>query len=302
MKYYLLFFLILQQLCAQAQIDTIQSKIGLESFLKRQYRYTSIELHEVNTVIKDSTATRSAQHQYWLKADFNHDGITDLFVSATVQKGKRINKEEIFIVASNGKRFTKVDIDGTDVNFMQRKDASYSIFSNFNRHYLVIKSLESKTVKLKGKIGGYKQTFEILQDTLFVQDFKPMIFTSHPESRFVKTVSFSATQCFGTCPVFQLTIKNNGTVRYKGVQFVDKVGDFNLIMSKADLKYLESLLAAIKPLSLSENYHVDYTDAPTVYLTVEYSNGQNKAITDYGLSGTYGLSILYNFLLSLRHF
>ena len=149
---------------------------------------------------------------------------------------------------------------------------------------------------------GHYSSYGTAHDTLFVHNNKQMIYATHPVRLAIESVKFSTTQCFGTCPVFQLTIDKNGSVSYKGIQYVNKMGDYTLSMSKPELSHFISLLAAINPPLLSDHYSVDETDNPTIYLTVRYTNGQTKSIEDYGERGTYGLTVLYKFLLYLRNF
>ena len=301
MKYFFLLALLLQQISALAQIDTLQSKASVEDYLKRRYHYKDVTLNPVNLVIQDTNTVQPVRPIYWLKADFNHDGRADLFASATVAKGKRDNQSELFIIASEGNHYTKVDIVDP-VGYVYTGETSYNIYSTSGKDYLVINTLVQKMLRPQDIRPGHYSIYSTAHDTSFLQNNKQMIYAKHPLRLTIETVKFSATECFGTCPVFQLIINKDGSVSYKGVQYVDKMGDYNLIMPKAELSYLISLLAAINPPRLSDQYSVDATDNPTIYLAVRYTDGQTKSIEDYGERGTYGLAVLYKFLLGLRNF
>ena len=301
MRYFFLLALLLQQGSALAQTDTLQSKSSVEAYLKRRYHYKNITLNAVNLVIQDTNTVQPTHPAYWLKADFNHDGKNDLFASATVEKGKLNNKSELFILASEGNHYTKVDIVDP-ASYVYSGDASYSIYSNSGKSYLVINTLFQKMLRPQDIRHGHYFTYSNARDTVFMRNNKQMIYANHPAHLAIESVKFSATQCFGTCPVFQLIINKDGSVSYKGIQYVNKTGDYTLAMPKAELSYLISLLGAINPPRLSDHYSVDATDNPTVYLTVRYINGQTKSIEDYGERGTYGLAVLYKFLLDLRNF
>lgn len=301
MRYFFLLALILQQVSALAQIDTMKSKAGVEAYLKRRYHYKDITLNVVNFIIQDTSAVQPVRPAYWLKSDFNHDGKADLFVSATAKKGKRDNLSESFIIASEGNHYTKVDIIDP-IGYVYNGDASYSTYSASGKNYLVINTLVKKMLRPQDARQGHYYSYSNAHDTSFVQNNKQMIYATHPVSLVIESVKFSTSQCFGTCPVFRLIINKDGSVSYKGVQYVDKMGDYTLAMSRTDLSYLISLIAAINPPLLSDHYTVDETDNPTIYLTVQYTNGQTKSIEDYGERGTYGLAVLYKFLLDLRNF
>jgi|GEM_PF-6895398 len=303
MKPFLLLLLALTSLPALSQVDTLHSKAAIEAYLKRKYHYKAVKLNEVNLVIKDSTTVRAAHPEYWLKADFNHDGKADLFITASINHNKRTDREALFILASDHNHYTKVDIVDHSSNPFGYSKTSYSTYAEAGRDYLVMSSLVRAMVRLERKEGwAYKFAYNTTHDTMYVLNAKPMIYATHRASQVVESIEFSTTQCYGTCPVFQLTIKKDGAVSYKGIEFVARKGDFNLRMTPADLTYLTTLLAAINIPLLKDDYEVSYTDAQTAYLTVKYADGQTKKIMDYGLQGTYGLATLYRFLYSLRKF
>ena len=304
-KHLLTFIMLLQHLAVAAQIDTLHNKAAIESYLKQKFHYKSIQLREVNSVIKDTVALKATDPKYWLKADFNHDGILDLFVAASVKEGKRGVQDKFLILVSDHNHYSKVDIveHGSSPDILGYNQTSYSTYAKAGRDYLVMSSLVVTRVRLESKGGwAYKKAYNTTSDTVYVLNSKPMIYTNHPFSQSIESIEFSTTECLGTCPVFELTITKDGSVRYKGIKFVNRIGNFNLRMTPADLTYLTALLAAIDLPRLKEDYLVDYTDAPTAYLTVLYANGQTKNITDYGLQGTYGLMTVYSFLYSLRNF
>ncbi|WP_151088150.1 DUF6438 domain-containing protein [Hymenobacter baengnokdamensis] len=284
-----------------AQIDTLQSKADVEAYLKRRYHYKEIALNPVNIIIRDTNAVQPIRPSYWLKKDFNHDGKNDLLVSATVAKGKRDNQRELFIIASEGNHYTKVDIV-IPVSYGHNGDASYDIYLALGKSYLVINTLVQKMLRPQDVRPGHYAVYSTGHDTIFVQNNKQMIYAKHPAQLAIESVKFSTTECFGTCPVFQLFINKDGSVSYKGIQNVSKIGDYKLIMSKSELSYLTSLLAAINPLKLNNHYSIDASDFPSINLTVNYANGQVKSIEDYGERGTYGLAVLYEFLLDLKNF
>jgi hypothetical protein len=188
------------------------------------------------------------------------------------------------------------------ISYVYSGDASYSTYSALGNSYLVINTLVQKMLRPRDIRRGHYFSYSTAHDTSFVHNNKQMIYATHPARIAIESVKFSTTACFGTCPVFQLTINTDGSVSYKGIEYVDKIGDYTLAMSKTELSYLISLLAAINPPRLSDHYSVDATDNPTIYLTVRYTNGQTKSIEDYGERGTYGLAVLYKFLLDLRNF
>ena len=71
-------------------------------------------------------------------------------------------------------------------------------------------------------------------------------------------------------------------------------------MNDKDWEYLESSIKYLKTETLKDKYSVNWTDDKTGYLTIYYTDGDKKEIEDYGMVGTFGLSILFDFLYELR--
>ena len=42
----------------------------------------------------------------------------------------------------------------------------------------------------------------------------------------ITEVGIERTACFGTCPIYTFIIKSDGTFRYKGVEYVERKGEF----------------------------------------------------------------------------
>ncbi len=285
-----------------AQIDTLQNKTSIQNYLKRKYNYKSVELYEVNSVIKDTSVTSPAHYEYWLRADFNHDGKNDLLISASVLKGSENEKDELFVLTSDNKRIVKVDIDNRFNPNGDVQHASFTTYSRSGKSYVVMSFLTIILPRAENGSWPKRPEYIISHDTLFIVNNKPMIYSNLTSMTGIERVKLSTTMCFGTCPVFELAVGKDGAASYRGLKYVERMGNYKFHLSESDLSYFNSLIRNINPKGLKEKYSVDYTDAQTAYLTVEYSNGEKKQIADYGLQGTYGLAVLYHFLFSLRSF
>lgn len=113
-------------------------------------------------------------------------------------------------------------------------------------------------------------------------------------------VVFYADACFGTCPIFTITIAGDGTAHYNAKMYNDKQGEFNTIIKPLHLDSLHQLIDESDLLSLKNEYTSDWTDQPTYTLTIKLNNGQTKTITDYGPNGPDKLKKLYHLIFSLR--
>ena len=167
-------------MAVEAQIDTLRSKAGIEAYLKHRYHYKSIELKAVNSVIKDTAVFPAAHPEYWLKADFNHDGKVDLFIAASVEEGKRGIQDIFLILASDHQHYTKVDIGHPIDYWIHEGKAAWTVYSKSSRDYLIMLCLTTKIPRLKEGGWANKVAYIARHDTLFVLNEKPMIYTSHP--------------------------------------------------------------------------------------------------------------------------
>lgn len=106
-----------------------------------------------------------------------------------------------------------------------------------------------------------------------------------PEGTDVNLVAkIKRTPCFGKCPVFTIEMYNNGIVKYNGVAFVEKKGNFVAKANSDLIQQIQSKALAIKYLSFENKYPiapVAIADLPTT--------------TTYVRIGDVGKQILNNF-------
>lgn len=116
----------------------------------------------------------------------------------------------------------------------------------------------------------------------------------------IARLTFSASGCFGTCPIFELTIQPGRRATYQASQYNKRRGYFRGVIDTAAYNPLLATLHYLQLTTLKEAYAVDWTDDQTLKLEVTFTNGQVKRIEDYGGVGTYGLANLYAQLFALR--
>ena len=74
--------------------------------------------------------------------------------------------------------------------------------------------------------------------------------------------------CFGTCPMYDATLYRGGRARYRGIRFVDRVGDYRGEVTLQDYGRLAYLLDRFEFMSLPDSFAAAYTDLPGATLTV----------------------------------
>lgn len=218
----------------------------------------------------------------FFKLDLDNNGLTDLV----------INGKYLFAITDGGKgKYQSSCID---------------------RGTFLLKRYTLRNIVYEGKtpllvIGGYNginlqrdKEKEVETDTLVFKFDDFYEYNSNPKPLPVREIRFSTSQCFGTCPVFELTIKPDGAAEYHAIQYCGKRGSFKTVLDTVILHKLLETIDYIEWASLKDEYSVNWTDDQTATLEIIFSNGQTKKISDYGMIGTFGLQHLYEQLFAIR--
>tara|TARA_B100000902_G_C27134971_1_gene825560 strand:- start:459 stop:830 length:372 start_codon:yes stop_codon:yes gene_type:complete len=76
------------------------------------------------------------------------------------------------------------------------------------------------------------------------------------------------TACYGTCPQYQVSIYNNGDVKYEGLNFVEKIGCYSSSISRNKINNIKDQINNVNFFSLDSVYNAPMTDVPSVILEV----------------------------------
>jgi hypothetical protein len=93
-------------------------------------------------------------------------------------------------------------------------------------------------------------------------------------------ITLERTSCFGSCPVYSVSIDGDGTVTYEGRQFVRVAGRQTSQISRAAVDALLEEFRRIDFFSLQDQYTAPVTDHPTTYVTFRHGK-RTKRIRDY---------------------
>jgi hypothetical protein len=109
----------------------------------------------------------------------------------------------------------------------------------------------------------------------------PMSNAAPPQQPDPVLASLERTACFGTCPVYKLTIRADGRVDYHGEHFVKRKGDATGQLKPAQLAALRNAFARADYGKLADTYdHVSVTDAPSA-ITSFTDGAVTKTIRHY---------------------
>ncbi len=88
------------------------------------------------------------------------------------------------------------------------------------------------------------------------------------------------TACYGTCPMYGVEIRGDGTATYCGLHFVNQVGERSRQVADAEISGLVAQFHAANFLKLNDEYVADVTDGSTYAVTIAYDE-ISKSVIDY---------------------
>lgn len=137
--------------------------------------------------------------------------------------------------------------------------------------------------------------------------------TQKTDSKY-STIEYKAGACFGSCPIFTMTINPDRTAVLEAEHFnfsknfskgefsEPREGTFQAVIKEADYKKLVALLNGLDVKNLQEKYGSrNITDLSTSYLKINFTDGTSKNVEDYGKRGSEKLREVYMFIEDLRH-
>lgn len=269
-------------------IDSIQNTTQIARLLaKADERYKNIKIDEEIQFTGENCQKHadSLKIQAWTKADFDHNGLTDL------------------LVIGSG--------NGNPVLCMLDKGQTYEVNRITRSHFQECTFPVVENNKIKYYFEGYPEirTWDekpVLKEKILIYTFGDFIEENkNPANHTIEKIEYSTGPCYGNCPVFYLTINSDKTAKwfaevYNYIAKQELEGTFQTKITQNKFDEIIHLLNYIDFEKLKDTYSVNWTDDQTSTLTITYDNGKTKSIKDYGLLGTYGLDRVYQLLFELR--
>jgi len=101
------------------------------------------------------------------------------------------------------------------------------------------------------------------------------------------SISLSRSGCYGTCPIYQVTIHGDGTVDYIGKAYVDVLGHHQFKISSTEVAALVASMRDKNLWSMDPSYRARITDNPTRVLNFKVGDSKHS-IEDY-VGGMVGM-------------
>jgi hypothetical protein len=123
----------------------------------------------------------------------------------------------------------------------------------------------------------------ILFTAFFLISASPTVFKKKKDkNRFQSSViTLQKTECYGTCPVYTITIYGTGKVLFEGVKHVKKEGKFQKQLKPSEVNKLFNAFECANFSDFKNEYDEErISDLPTTYISFEH-RGFKKRIKDY---------------------
>ena len=105
--------------------------------------------------------------------------------------------------------------------------------------------------------------------------------------RAVRSISYETTPCFGTCPVYSFTVRDDGRGHFEGRRFTPVTGERDFRVSAEEYGAFARHLEPIRPDAGNLRIEGDtcpeapFTDSPTVEVSWQHGDGEVQRLRYY---------------------
>lgn len=294
-----------------SEIDNLKSKSEIEKFIqKSDTNYRKYELKNLqdfdrsfgNDSINKILANKLNVKTNYEKVDFDNNGYTDLLAigdnHTCYGEGEKSCSFSPIVLMNFGKNKTKI----FNIDLEWGKAIVPKVEFVNAQPFLVI--YQNKLIDWQKKTYSESKTILTFKFGDFIE------YNENPKTNKITKIEFNTSGCFGTCPVYKLTLNRDSLSIFNAqyynfnknreVTFGKEEGVFTTTINKKEFDKLEEILNYCDFENLNKEYSVMHTDDQTGDLKITFNNGKVKTVSDYGMIGTNGLKILYEKLAELR--
>jgi hypothetical protein len=100
----------------------------------------------------------------------------------------------------------------------------------------------------------------------------------------ITSITLDRGACFGTCPVYEVTLNSDGSATYSGGPFAPRQGDYTGKGSQWEFDNLAAFVVRAGFFGWDDEYRLpNVTDLPTYKITVT-KGGTSKTVLQYGMN------------------
>jgi hypothetical protein len=104
------------------------------------------------------------------------------------------------------------------------------------------------------------------------------------ESHGITEIGLRRSPCFGKCPVYRVTLYDDGHLEYVGERYVERLGHHTGRINPEDFHALATFIREADFMALEDRYATPLTCKATVY-TMVVMDGVRKEVSNYGGGG-----------------
>jgi len=145
-----------------------------------------------------------------------------------------------------------------------------------------------KILDLSSRAWEDQKIHSIIGDTLTIK-ISDKIFAKYTRVKYkinsnedYDKIIISSSGCYGSCPISNISIDNNGNIFYYGQHFNSKNGFFKSNITKGEYQTLQTNFKKADIKRLEDHYESGWTDDETITVTFIKNNRIVKSISDYG--------------------
>lgn len=293
-----------------SEIDDLKTKEAIENFIRKSDTlYKKYELKRLQDFDRNHSydsinkilANKLNAKKYFEKADFDNNGYTDLMA---------IGDDHTCSADGKSCSFSPILL----MNFGKNNTKIFQLNLEWGQTLVPMVEYEGE----KPLLAIYRQKLTDWENKIYTQTKTRLTFkfgdlieyNANPKENKITKIEFETSGCFGTCPVYKLTLdRDNISVFHakyynfsndERAEYGKEEGVFYGKISNSKFDELQEILNYCDFENLRESYSVMHTDDQTALLTVTYNNGSVKKVSDYGMIGTFGLNFLYRKLAEVR--
>lgn len=99
-------------------------------------------------------------------------------------------------------------------------------------------------------------------------------------SNHISEITLSHRGCYGPCPIYDVTLRSNGTATLMGHRYVERLGSYHAKPYQFDFDRLAYLIQAQGFFEFEDKYAQGWVDAEVV-TTIAVRDGKRKTVTTY---------------------
>lgn len=103
-------------------------------------------------------------------------------------------------------------------------------------------------------------------------------------SSHISEITLTRHGCYGSCPVYSVTLRADGSASYVGYEYVERIGSYHAQPYQFDFEKVANAIEELNFFELDNVYDEGWVDAEVVSTTVVAGNCPSKTVTTYNSS------------------